>query len=424
MVNETNLAASSISNYVWGLRAWTKYQRQLDPVLGVAEWDDLMQSMHVVAWVQHEPRRMVPLQLVRDSLRRVDVNSFVEVQAAVLMLLLLFTFARSETPCPKSHSGEGALDPTKHLLVKDLEVRQHQGKAFVAVRLKSIKQDARMERPEAAGNEDWICVGNVDGEFSILTWLSRLFALHGAARDGEGPFFVDGDRVRALTYSRAMVHVRALWAKASSVETAKKYGLHSLRVAGYNAGKRGAGGVTLAVAQGGWQSSAHERYERFNMKDVLNLPSDIVAQLDDDNDDDTDDSRNMLQRAPLAPAPGFPVVCPRPDTMPVSGTGSRRGIKRRTATLAPAPAALAPATAPASGAGTSRSTLPAKGERIDVYWTSDRVWFTCVVVAVRRDGLRRVLYDADYARQPRQERTLVHDFRVERWRHARRRVSA
>ena len=384
-----------------------KYQRQLDPVLGVAEWDDLMQSVHVVAWVQNEPRKRVPLQLVRDSLRLVDVRKFEEVQAAVLMLMLLFTFARSETPCPKSHTGEGALDPNKHLLVRDVEVRRYQNNSYVAVRLKSIKQDARMERPEAAGGEDWIIIGDASGDFSILMWLTRLFAFHGRARDSNGPFFLDSDRVRALTYSRAMVAIRALWAKASSHEEAMKYGLHGLRVAGYNAGKRGKGGSALAVAQGGWQSSAHERYERFNMSDVIDLPNEIVSQCNDDTSGDL----NILQRAPLDPTASNSVVArPRPDTI-VLGTGPRLGSKRRRV------AAVAPAAAPAAAAAAVVHAAPVKGDRIRVYWTLDRLWCSCVVLAVQRDGNFKLLYDPDYPRQPKHARTFVHVLRNERWRY-------
>ena len=417
LVNETSLAASSISNYAWGLRAWMKYQRQLDPALGVAEWDDMMQSVQVVAWVQSEPRKQVPLSLVRDSLQLVNLNSFEEVQAAVLMLMLLFTFARSETPCPKSHSGEGALDPTKHLLVRDVEVRQHAGKPYLGVRLKSIKQDSRMERPEAAGNEDWVMVGNAEGVFSILLWMTRLFAFHGRARDPDGPFFVDNDRVRALTYSRALTLVRALWAKASSPAEAKKYGLHGLRVAGYNAGKRGSGGTALAVAQGGWQSSAHERYERFRLSDVLNLPSEIAEQCDDGVSSDA----SLLGRAPVATSSD--TVRPRPDTI-VAGTGARRGSKRRRTTTAPAAApapatSAAPSAAPVRVAAAAARVLPAKHARVDVYWSDDRAWYTGVIVATSRESVRRVLYDPDYARQPRHERMRVHDFSIERWRHAR-----
>ena len=43
--------------------------------------------------------------------------------------------------------------------VKDVKVVS----GAVLVRLKGIKQDPRMQRPEAAGNEDWIVIGDVPG---------------------------------------------------------------------------------------------------------------------------------------------------------------------------------------------------------------------------------------------------------------------
>ena len=412
MINETTLAAASISNYVWALRAWMKYQRQLDPVLGVAGWDDLMQSMHVVAWVQSEPRKPVPLSLVRESLRAVHEDRFEEVQCAVLMLILLFTFARSETPCPKSHTGEGAFDPTKHLMVCDVQVRSHQGKPYLAVRLKSIKQDTRMERPEAAGNEDWVFIGDAPGVFSIFYWIRRLYAFHGGPRAPDSPFFVDSDRVRALTYSRALAGVRKLWTRVSSPVIANKLALHGLRVAGYNAGKRGSGGTTLAVAQGGWQSVAHERYERFALCDVLALPSEIAEQCDESCDE------SVSRRAPLAPTRPSPVARPRPDLPVRSGTGSLLGSRRRGAAAAPAAAAAVAATPPTAAAATvaAAAQAPAKGDCVDVFWTEDNTWYTGVVIAVSRDGVARVLYEPDYARQPRHERMRVHDMNDVRWR--------
>ena len=88
MVDETELAGTSIANYVWALRVYMKHNRQLDPVMGVSEWDDWAKAVAVVAWMPSEPRRMVPLALVRRALEKVDVASFEEVQAAVLMLVL------------------------------------------------------------------------------------------------------------------------------------------------------------------------------------------------------------------------------------------------------------------------------------------------------------------------------------------------
>ena len=116
-----------------------------------------------------------------------------------------------------------------------------------------------------------------------------------------------------LTYSNAMKDVRALWARASSPTTAKRYGLHGLRVAGFNGAKRGKHGKTLAVAQGGWDSLAHERYDRFDTSDVLQLPS-IIAQQSDAEPT----TAPVLQRAPLQPAmsAGAPPT-PRAITRPV-----------------------------------------------------------------------------------------------------------
>ena len=281
LVYETELKATSISNYIWALRQWFKLQHQPDPILGVLEWDDFLQSVDVVAWVASEPRKPVPLDVIRMSLEAVDLSSFVEVQAALLIVILFFTFARSESPCPKSFTGAGAFDPTKHLQVRDIEVRTSpEGAAYVAVRLKSIKQDPRIERPEAAGNDDWIYIGNVDGTFSILLWLSRFWAFFPAdgsspPRPPDSPFFRDSERQRVLTYTHAIRDSRALYSKVASPVDVASFGLHGLRVEAYNRAR--AHDPLLAVAQGGWASAAHKRYARFTTSDVLALPGAMIT---------------------------------------------------------------------------------------------------------------------------------------------------
>ena len=282
LVYETSIKATSISNYVWGIRQWLKLQHLPDPIFGVLEWDDFMQAVDVVAWVAQEPRKPVPVAVIRAALEAVDLSSFVEVQSALLIVILFFTFARSESPCPKSYTGKGSFDPTKHLQVKDVEVRfdEATGSAYVAVRLKAIKQDPRIERPEAAGNEDWIFIGDVDGPFSVLTWLSRFWAFFPAdssspPRPLDSPFFRDSERERVLTYSRAKDDVRALYSKVAPLADVSTYGLHGLRVEAYNRAR--SHDPLLAVAQGGWASSAHKRYARFNVADVLALPAAMIA---------------------------------------------------------------------------------------------------------------------------------------------------
>ena len=53
------------------------------------------------------------------------------------------------------------------------------------------------------------------------------------------------------------------------------YGLHSLRVTGYNLCLKGMG-EALTVAHGGWESTVHHRYHRFHMRSVLAIPSSMV----------------------------------------------------------------------------------------------------------------------------------------------------
>ena len=304
MMDETELAGASITNYTWALRAYMKFARQLDPAMGIAEWDDWCQAVSVVAWVQGEPRLMVPLDLIKRALERVDLDSFEEVQAANLMLMLLFTFARSETPCPKTLGG---FDADQHLRVCDV---QPVGSPFrLRVRLKRIKQDQRIERPEARGEGDWVVIGDTDDQlFSIRVWSQRLLRIHGS-RPADAPFFVaPGDKSKPLTYASGMRHVRALWEKASSKDESHRYGLHGLRVTGYTLAKRGAG-ETLAVAQGGWKSTSNERYERFETSEVLALPNRMLAARQGEADMT---AAAALPRPPIPPVPVARVAPPSP----------------------------------------------------------------------------------------------------------------
>jgi hypothetical protein len=300
-VDETELAGTSILNYTWALRSYMKFCRQLDPVLGIQEWDDWAQSVQVTAWVQSEPRRMVPIDLVRSALMHVERNyaaSFVSVQAVVIMLLLLFTFARSETPCPESLGG---FDANQHLQVCDVIPVGDPWR--LRVRLKRIKQDQRIERPEARGEGDWVVIGDTpdDAVFSIRVWLRRLFALHGGARGQAQPFFVSpSNPAQPLTYQAAMRHVRSLWAAVSDAEEAKRYGLHSLRVTGYTLARRSAG-EALAVAQGGWNSDVHQRYERFSIQQVVALPG-AMLRVSSTEEEQVAARAAVVPVAPAAPA--------------------------------------------------------------------------------------------------------------------------
>ena len=82
-----------------------------------------LRGVSVVAWMRSEPRKAVPLALLRGALLKVDVTVFWEVQAALLMVMLFFSFSRSEAPCPKSYlSPTPGLAPSTHLSTRRLEM--------------------------------------------------------------------------------------------------------------------------------------------------------------------------------------------------------------------------------------------------------------------------------------------------------------
>lgn len=367
LLDEAKLAGTSISNYLWALRSYMKFCRQLDPAYGVAEWDDFTMAVLVAGWVQSEPHRAVPIALLRRAINAVDLAVFAEVQIVVLVLVLLFTFARSETPCPKSLAG---FDPAQHLQVRDVVV-DAQPDFRVRVRLKRIKQDARIERDEArAEGGDLVCIGDVpnDNAFSIKLWLRCLFRLHGSPhscmrRPPDAPFFVHssvgdgslteddvdgvagGPAYAPLTYAAALRGFRAMLARVTSADEAASYGLHGLRVQGYNLAKA-ACGVDLAVAQGGWHSTAHERYERFSAARVLAMPQAMIAGA-------------QASIADVPPAPVVPVhepvalaqpPAPPPARDPQLLGGGRRGKRSRGADHGDGGAA---------GAGSSTEAAPA-----------------------------------------------------------------
>lgn len=158
----------------------------------------------------------------------------------------------------------GGLDPMQHLLVED--VVPHSAPSFhVALRLKKIKQDRRMERPEAQGNKDWVKIGDTkDDLFSLRVWLARIFAINARRSEGsKGCLLCESSRPLAAAHlctgnGACTYYVRTLYQRASSATKAAKYGLHCLRVTGYCALEerrwRGADSGPRRVAQLGAQA--------------------------------------------------------------------------------------------------------------------------------------------------------------------------
>ena len=327
LVRDTELVASSIANYTWALRSWLQLQRQLDPVFGIVEWQRFMDGVAVLTHVASEPRKAIPIKLLRAAIGAVNHHIFWEVQCVHLILVLLFTFARSETPLPKAYTGEDSFDPFKNLMVCDVRVAAATLRlyAHLEVRMKAQKADPRMERPEAAGNNDWILIGEAEDElFSMLRWTQELFAWHGERRPGDAPFYVDRDRRRPYLYGKAIADMRELFARATTKEEAYSYGLHGLRVTGYDLSRRY--NPELAVAQGGWKSSAHERYDRFPLTEVLALPGVIVAA---GGDDSTPPQIEHVFEEQDSPAPPPPLPPPTERTLLRTREAGRIGSTRR-----------------------------------------------------------------------------------------------
>ena len=105
MVDDSELQYSSIELYVWGLRTWQKLQFQADPVYGIMGWDDFMAAVKVLTWVPHEPHRAASLEVVGKIIADADQSDFEDVQFVAFMLTLLYSFSRSECPCPKTYTG-------------------------------------------------------------------------------------------------------------------------------------------------------------------------------------------------------------------------------------------------------------------------------------------------------------------------------
>jgi hypothetical protein len=281
LMDETDLVYASIEHYVWGVRTWMKLQHQLDPVYGVDGWRDFMESVKVLTWEPHEPRKQTPLDVVEAMLDACDDSDFGDVQLKVLILTLLYTFSRSECPCPKSYTGREAFQLQVHWGVQDFDIRVVlRVKRVVAVRFWRIKQDRRVERPEAQGEGDWSYVAEIPGsKWCLLEALVKLNSMHEWPRDTAGPMFVTrpGPAGKPYLYRHFLKDYKNKQL-AVGVPPSELSGPSGLRTLGYMRCKRGLG-VDLTTAHGRWSSSAHERYDRFSMQQVVRIAG-VVAGVD------------------------------------------------------------------------------------------------------------------------------------------------
>jgi len=106
----------------------------------------------------------------------------------------------------------------------------------------------------------------------MMMWYKLYLTFVGHDRDPNSPFFVNPDG-RYTTYQELLSSFRAAMARVPGItsEETLKYGLHGLRVLGYNCW-RAANGEDVAALQGGWGSSAHRSYGRETLELVLQVP--------------------------------------------------------------------------------------------------------------------------------------------------------
>jgi hypothetical protein len=166
-------------------------------------------------------------------------------------------------------------------MVRDIKIQLVAGAYVLAVRFKAIKQDRRIERPEARGDHrlevarggaakggnDLSYIGDAPGhELSPFKWYAALMRFYGP-RDEMSPFFMAKDRTRPYTYSAAQKDLKVMLARVSPDDT--DFGFHGVRVEGWN--RSSADNAELAEAHGGWKPGNASRYSRFQLEDVFNI---------------------------------------------------------------------------------------------------------------------------------------------------------
>ena len=292
LTTDTDLVWGSIDGYLWGVRTWMELQHQADPLMGVMGIEKFLKAIRTLTWVVREPRRRCSAETVKDIIAYVSTSDFWGTQMVFLILILLFTFSRSECPCPKAKTGRNAYDKDVHWRVEDFEPGTADGKPGIWVRFRVIKQDPRIERPEAQGDGDWAFVADVPDEpYSILHWYRSFMKLMGRRTDREGPMFIESQgSEQALTYSAALENFKVLQRNVGVSED-DLAGLHGLRVEGYN-GTESAFGEDVAEAHGLWKSKAHKRYKRWMLATIARIPASIMGQ------DEGEDSSNTRPRGP------------------------------------------------------------------------------------------------------------------------------
>ena len=279
MAQDTDLVFKSIQGYVWGMRVWQTLQHQADPLDGLMNWEHFMAGIKVLTHVPSEPRKEMPLWVLERIVDETDWDDLLSASLTFLLLLLAVTFSRAECPLPRSKSGRRAFDPDAHWRTCDMDLREYAGRLCLWIRFQRIKQDQRVERPEAAGDGDWSILGPIPGSKFCPVQASIKFNKVRGPHEPNDPLFCDPAKPsEAWIYDQAL-HVYHGRQDDFGIPRKDHSGLHGGRIRGYNGTKQGLG-EDIAVAHGRWKSRAHERYDRFRAEQVVLIPQAVFGLME------------------------------------------------------------------------------------------------------------------------------------------------
>ena len=255
---------------------------------------------------------MIPFDLFIKTLLSLRHDSHTDVLLGVILVMMYHTMARSETPVPKTRTGAHNFDSEQHIRCRDVRLLEVLSGVFVVEwGFGSIKQDKRSKRSRKdPDRREWKPVGEATGVLSMLFWYKLYIKFVGADRDPNVPFFVNEDG-RYAVYNELLEAMRAAMLRVPGVtkDMTMKYGLHGLRVLGYNCW-RAAQGEDVAQLQGGWGSSAHRSYGRVQLSQMLEVPQKAAAYA----------ATHSLPPMPLDALAILDVVAPAISTEPCTVT--------------------------------------------------------------------------------------------------------
>ena len=268
IIMATTLSYGTVQGYIWSIVEFHKQHIGVhgNPLDGVADWSRFMCALMVQTWVDTkvESHVMVPFPVLLHTLLAINQQSRREVALALMMLIMLFTMCRSQTPLPKTKS---TFDATMHFRRKDFQTRASSHGEYLRVAMGIVKNSTKKERANSSLNEKkWKSVGNATGVLSILYWFNLYLNMSSWDSDDD-PFFYDVDGT-VLTYPFMLDLMRACMLRKFPWEVVRLYGFHGLRVLGFNM-QRAAHGEEVAALIGEWRSNAWVAYSRDELSEVL-----------------------------------------------------------------------------------------------------------------------------------------------------------